>query len=455
MTCLTAHRALRPPGPGPPHPDVAAGPLVFLAATAGLGAAQVPGAVTPVTLTVPPQPPIDPAAPLFDGSVLHDLRLTMKPDDWDTLKARFMWDTYYPADFEWRGVKVPMVAVRSRGQGSRNPVKPSIRIDFNRYHEEQRFLNLNALVLANAAQDPAMLNRRLSMAVFSRVGLPAPRVVHARVFVNERVRRPLRDRRGGREAVPRAGVRARQPRQEARRGLPVRIQVGGRLPVDVPRARSREVRAAVRSSRRARWMRPRSLYGPIEDMIRTINEVSDADFETEVGKYLHIQLFIRHLAVERFISDIDGFLGDWGPNNFYLYRFEDGTLVGHHSVGQGLDLLRPARRHLQGLRSQRARPAHPGPARAAARLSREPAGVRRERGRARRSRLAGLLVRGGAAPPARPDPGGREGGREQALHQRARRRGAPGNAGIRAQPQRGRGGSWLSGSSNACTQEAR
>jgi len=68
------------------------------------------------------------------------------------------------------------------------------------------------------------------------------------------------------------------------------------------------------------------LYGPIEDMLRTINEVSDRDFATEVGKYLHIQLFIRHLAVERFISDIDGFLGDWGPNNFYLYRFENGTL---------------------------------------------------------------------------------------------------------------------------------
>ena len=228
-----------------------------------------------MTLTVPPQPPIDPAAPLFDGSVLHDLRLTMKPDDWDTLKARFMWDTYYPADFEWRGVKVPMVGVRSRGQGSRNPVKPSIRIDFNRYHEEQRFLNLNALVLANAAQDPAMLNRRLSMAVFSRVGLPAPRVVHARVFVNgeyvglyeivEAVEKPFLARVFGRDGNA----------QEARRGLPVRIQVGGRLPVDVPRARSRAGTRRCSKSRRTRWTRRRSLYGPIEDMIRTINEVSD------------------------------------------------------------------------------------------------------------------------------------------------------------------------------------
>ncbi len=247
MICRVAHaHSVRPPRAQSASLTVLLA-LLLVAATAVPGEGQVPGAVTPMTLTVPPQPPIDPAGALFDGAVLHDLRLTMKPDDWDTLKARFMWDDYYPADFEWRGVKVPMVGIRSRGQGSRNPIKPSIRIDFNRYREEQRFLNLNALILANAAQDPAMLNRRLSMAVFSRVGLPASRVVHARLFVNgeyvglyelvEAVEKPFLARVFGRDSR----------RQEARRGLPVRIQVGRRLPVDVPRARSRGVRAAVRA----------------------------------------------------------------------------------------------------------------------------------------------------------------------------------------------------------------
>ena len=325
MTCLTAHvHSVRQDRSCAVHLTVAL-VLLFLAATAGPGAGQVPGAVTPVTLTVPPQPPIDPAAPLFDGSVLHELRLTMKPDDWDTLKARFMWDTYYPADFEWRGVKVPMVGVRSRGQGSRNPVKPSIRIDFNRYREEQRFLNLNALILANAAQDPAMLNRRLAMAVFSRLGLPASRVVHARVFVNgeyvglyevvEAVEKPFLARVFGRNSDG-------KKRDEGYlfeykwEGDYQWTYLGPDLERYVPlfELQTRQMDA------------PSLAYGPIEDMIRTINDVSDRDFETEVGKYLHIQLFIRHLAVERFISDIDGFLGDWGPNNFYLYRFEDRTL---------------------------------------------------------------------------------------------------------------------------------
>jgi hypothetical protein len=218
-----------------------------------------------------------------------------------------------------------MVAVRSRGQGSRNPVKPSIRIDFNRYHEEQRFLNLNALILANAAQDPAMVNRRLSMAVFSRLGLPAPRVVHARVFVNdeyvglyeavEAVEKPFLARVFGRDG----SAKKRDEGYLFEYKWETDYQwtyLGPDLARYAPlfEAQTRQMDA------------PAIIYGPVEDMIRTINEVGDADFETEAGRYLHLQLFIRHLAVERFISDIDGFLGDWGPNNFYLYRFEDGPL---------------------------------------------------------------------------------------------------------------------------------
>jgi hypothetical protein len=60
-------------------------------------------------------------------------------------------------------------------------------------------------------------------------------------------------------------------------------------------------------------------------MIRTINEASDGDFEKAVGEYLYLAVFIRHLAVERFIAELDGFLGDWGPNNVYFYRFENST----------------------------------------------------------------------------------------------------------------------------------
>jgi hypothetical protein len=221
---------------------------------------------------MPPQPPIDAAAPLFSGSALLD-----------------------------------------------------IRTDFNRYHEEQRFLGLNALILANAAQDPAMLDRRLSMAVFSRVGLPASRVVHARVFVNdeyvglyevvEAVEKPFLARVFGRDGSARKrdeGCLFEYKWETDYQWTYLGPDLGRYAPLFGIQTRQMDA--------------PSLVYGPVEGMIRTINEVSDRDFDAEVARYLHIQLFIRHLAAEHLISDIDGFLGDWGPNNVCLYRFEDGTL---------------------------------------------------------------------------------------------------------------------------------
>jgi len=41
---------------------------------------------------------------------------------------------------------------------------------------------------------------------------------------------------------------------------------------------------------------------------------------------LDLRQFVRHIAVENFIAEHDGFLGNWGPNNFYLYRFQERTL---------------------------------------------------------------------------------------------------------------------------------
>src|SRR4029450_4794916 len=40
---------------------------------------------------------------LFDPTVLHDIQLTMKPGDWDSLQAYYVSDTYYPAGMKGRG----------------------------------------------------------------------------------------------------------------------------------------------------------------------------------------------------------------------------------------------------------------------------------------------------------------------------------------------------------------
>ena len=122
----------------------------------------------------PRRPPVaaaDPADPFFDGSVLHDIFLTINSRDWASLKEHFLDNTYYPADFKWSGQTVRNIGIRSRGTGSRSGVKPGLRVDFDRYTTDQKFLGLKSFILRNNTQDPSGMRERLSMELFKRMGL--------------------------------------------------------------------------------------------------------------------------------------------------------------------------------------------------------------------------------------------------------------------------------------------
>jgi hypothetical protein len=56
------------------------------------------------------------------------------------------------------------------------------------------------------------------------------------------------------------------------------------------------------------------------EMIRTINEAPDRSFLTLLARFLDIKNLVLYLAAEAYIADHDGLLGNWGMNNFYLYR---------------------------------------------------------------------------------------------------------------------------------------
>ena len=261
----------------------------------------------------------DPLAEFFDQSAIQDIRLEMKQDDWETLRATYLANTYYPADMYWKDQVVPIVGIRSHGHGSRNGAKPALRIDFNRY-VDQTFLNVKSIVLANAVQDPSMMRQRLSMLMFGRMGVPAPRVVHARLFVNG-------EYIGLYEAIESvdkkllARVFTKPDGKPDKEGYLFEYNwadgytwwyFGPEL----------EIYAGLFSPETHEDAAPADLYGPLEEMFRTLNEAPDADFEQAISEYLDLEAFVRYLAVERFLADIDGFLGFWGPNNFHLYRFE-------------------------------------------------------------------------------------------------------------------------------------
>src|SRR5262245_44945862 len=126
----------------------------------------------------------DPATPFFDDAVIHDLKITINSKDWQSLKDHWQENNYYPCDFKWNDTTVRSIGIRPRGNGSRNPIKIGLRVDFDRYTTDQKFLGLKSFVLRNNTQDASNLREIASMAFFRRMGIPAPREAFARLYIN-------------------------------------------------------------------------------------------------------------------------------------------------------------------------------------------------------------------------------------------------------------------------------
>lgn len=265
-----------------------------------------------------PAPPQLTADDLFDPNTVHDIQLTVNTRDWAELKERYRENVYYLADLRWRGEVVRNVGIRSRGRGSRSEWKPGLRVDFNRYASGQQFLGLKSIVLDNLTQDPSMLKERVVMRVFAEMGIPAPRVVHARLFVNNTfvglytivesidkdfLARTLNENDGY--------------LYEFKHTDPYGFEyLGSEL------------------ERYAEFFEPKthesdsmmSLYRPIRELAWTVSESPDSTFISSMNQYLDLRTLLTYAAVENFVADRDGLLGEWGMNNFYLYRFEGKTV---------------------------------------------------------------------------------------------------------------------------------
>src|SRR5437764_10317514 len=79
----------------------------------------------------------------------------------------------------------PQAAIESHGKGSRSNIKPSFKIDFSRYESRNNFLGLRYLVLRADTQDPSLMHERVAMTFFRKLGIPAPREAHTRLYIND------------------------------------------------------------------------------------------------------------------------------------------------------------------------------------------------------------------------------------------------------------------------------
>jgi len=80
------------------------------------------------------------------------------------------------------------VGIRLKGMGSFRSLeeKPSFAVKFDEFVENQTYGGLKKLMFNNSSQDPTYLGELLATGLFDDAGVPAARVTHARVRLNDR-----------------------------------------------------------------------------------------------------------------------------------------------------------------------------------------------------------------------------------------------------------------------------
>lgn len=253
----------------------------------------------------------------FDESVVQQISLTVNPSDWATLRANYLDNTYYHAQFSWNGVSMD-VGIRQHGGATRSPVKPNLDVNIAHYEKKQAFLGINFFLLKANNEDPSNLRELIAMDFYRMMGMPAPREAPAQLYVNGQLF-------GYFTIVEHEDTNFLQRDFGENGGYlyeweNVEPYYFNDLGSD-PSLYSQflDLKTNQNSPDLANFA----------DMVNAINNSlssSDADFIAAISPYLNPAYYLQYVAIDNVLADSDGILSDPdGVNNFYLYQFQNST----------------------------------------------------------------------------------------------------------------------------------
>jgi spore coat protein H len=222
---------------------------------------------------------------------------------WSEGKLEVDGETFKKVGVRWKGNYTYMVA----GQGLKRPLK----IDINRHKEQQRLDGLTMLNLHTNATDPTRTREAFAFGVFRDAGVPAPRTAFAE----------LRWTVPGQYEAELAGLYTLTEQVNARflkrhfgdgSGLllkPENLQGGPSYFGDT-------------------WSDYAALYHPqnegtADEKLRLmefcwlVSVGTDEEFAQEIGGFLDVDAFLKFIALNALLSNMDSYLG-FG-HNYYLY----------------------------------------------------------------------------------------------------------------------------------------
>lgn len=145
--------------------------------------------------------PEDESAAFFRDTHVHDIDLTVDPEDLALIDSDPSAEAYVDANVVVDGESLNTIGLRYKGSAGaflapctaatlpsemRGPKvgKCSIKLDFDRVHSDQRLHGLKKLNLHAMGRDPSLLREQLGYALFREMGVATPRSTYVRVMIN-------------------------------------------------------------------------------------------------------------------------------------------------------------------------------------------------------------------------------------------------------------------------------
>jgi len=218
------------------------------------------------------------------------------------------------ATLEFQGQPWGALRVRFKGHSSfrfaGHSLKRSLKLDFNDLEKGRTFFGLTKLNLNNNAMDPSQLREALAYHIFRSAGVPAGRTAFAKVFITvpgqcERAYAGLYT------IVEQVDERFLKARFGSKHGMLLKPEQLVGLPYlgDAWAAYTNRVQAktAFTTNDASRFI----------EFVRCLNSADAAHFQAAMAEYVDLDEFLRFLAVQALLSNLDSPLRS--GHNYYLY----------------------------------------------------------------------------------------------------------------------------------------
>lgn len=130
---------------------------------------------------------------LFDDALIHEIVITLDPEDWEYLQRNPADEEYETASVALGDARLDEVGLRFKGSwgslfwcadGTLDCDKLNLKLDFHEYVDAQRFYGLKQVNLHAMEVDDSQMREHLAYRTWRAAGVPASRTGWARVRVN-------------------------------------------------------------------------------------------------------------------------------------------------------------------------------------------------------------------------------------------------------------------------------